>query len=130
MSDPATPRPILIDPADGPCEICAGWEAGRAKAGRPTCQRCGGAVLPFQNMGGNGFQSVKPHHWHLELVGDTSGRRGKYQELCHDCYQADHKAAYPNLPVPQLPLVLTDPNARQDARLFRPADGTVEVHEE
>lgn len=123
-------RPILIDPADGPCDICAGWDAKRAAAGRPVCQRCGSGIPAFQNMGGNGFQSVRPHHWHLEQVGDTAGRRAKYQELCHECYLADHKAAYPDVPPPQLPMVLADPNVRQDAKLFRPPDGVVEIHQE
>jgi hypothetical protein len=118
-------RPVLIDPADGPCETCAGWEAKRAAAGKPVCVRCDAPILPFQNMGGNGFQSVHPDHYHLEAVGAVAGRRCRYAELCHECYLADHKAAYPDLPLPQLPLVLADLNAKQDPKLFRPADGDV-----
>lgn len=114
-------RPLLIDPADGPCEICSAWAARP----RGTCTRCGGPILPFQNMGGNGFQGVFPDHYHLEPIGDVMGRHGRYAELCHECYLTDHAAAYPDVPPPQLPLVFMDINARHDAKLFRPADGDV-----
>lgn len=114
-------RPLLIDPADGPCEICARWEA-RPKG---TCARCPAPVLPFQNMGGNGFQSVRPDHYHLEMVGEAAGRRCKYAELCHDCYLADHAAVYPGLPAPLLPLVVVDINKRNDPKLFIPPVGEV-----
>lgn len=115
------PRPVLIDPADGPCEICAAW-AARPKG---TCTTCGAAILPFQNMGGNGFQSVFPDHYHLEQVGDVAGRRGKYAELCHECYRKNYAETYPDSPPPQLPLVFMDLNARHDPKLFRPVDGEV-----
>lgn len=122
-------RPVLIDPADGACEICAAWTAAREAAGKPVCGRCGKAVLPFQNMGGNGFQSVKPDHYHLEMVGSEAGRRCRYAELCHECYLADHKAVYPDTPLPSLPLVVVDINRRDDPKLFRAVIGAIESGE-
>lgn len=111
-------RPILIDQADGPCEICADRVTANEKAGRRLCTRCGAGFLNYQNMGGNGFQSVKPHHYHLEPVEGTMGRRCVWDELCHECHVRDRQEAYPGIPVPALPLVVVDLNVKQDPRLF------------
>ena len=118
-------RPILIDPADGPCEICSARAEARGKAGKPICHRCGDSFHAFQNMGGNGFQSVKPDHFHLEMVGEASGRRCQWAELCHVCYLAEHKAVYPDAEIPKLPMVLMDLNAGHDTKLFREVVGEI-----
>jgi len=109
-------RPILVDPADGPCEICAAWEAsltamrqklGPRVDGRPPrpCARCGELVGVYENMFGAGFRSPRPHHFHLGAVEGTGvpGRVGMFEELCWDCYTKAFAEAYPNATCPDAP---------------------------
>lgn len=95
-------RPVLVDEADGPCEICADWAARkRTEAGR-HCDACGVAIPVLLNMFGNGYDSVRPHHFHLRGIGPsgTPGRAAVHRELCTDCYRLDFAAAYPGATVP------------------------------
>lgn len=121
-------RPSIIDPADGPCEICAAHRSGH-------CDRCGldgtqrkkarAAAEPFKERDpdkyhtlmaeadllpdglmcsvvsdstkwaeGNGFQSVKPSHYHLAPVLGVAGREAHFDELCIECYRKDYSAVY------------------------------------
>lgn len=82
-------RPVLIDERDGPCELCASRK-------RQFCAECGIAIPVYENMGGNGFQSVMPDHFHLRPIEGLSGREAKFKELCLACYQAHRKQVYPN----------------------------------
>src|SRR5678816_4468769 len=94
---PRVTRPTIIDPADGPCEICAAHKAG-------TCDRCGATEFfrettdHTRHMGDNGFQSVKPSHFHLAPVLGVSGRESRFDELCIDCYRKDYTAVYDTEP--------------------------------
>lgn len=93
-------RPILIDLGDGPCEHCAACKPAH-------CDQCGGPVGSYENMGTAGFQSPKPHHWHLRPVEGVTGRQSVYQSLCLSCYRAAYSAAYPGQTLPASPRELT-----------------------
>lgn len=95
------PRPVLIDPADGPCEICAGHRPG-------VCARCGERVGVYENMAGSGFQSPAPDHWHLRPVEGVSGRQAVYAEVCLECYRKAFAVTYPGHPFPPAPRRLSD----------------------
>jgi hypothetical protein len=86
-------RPVLIDPADGPCEICESRAPGR-------CDRCHKPIPVYENMGGAGFQSVKPDHFHLAQIEGIAGRRAQWAEVCRECYREEHKTVYPDLRIP------------------------------
>ena len=88
-----TRRPILIDESDGRCEICAAHEPG-------LCDLCKEAIPVYENMGGSGYCSPKPSHYHLVMVEGTPGRSARLEELCLDCYRQRHAEAYPGLPLP------------------------------
>src|SRR6266542_5493575 len=77
-------RAIVVDIADGPCELCAiaqeRTKAASDKAKRPvsTCFRCGSNDFTqgvhsdaTKHMQSNGFRSVKPSHYHL-WIGQSS----------------------------------------------------------
>lgn len=103
-------RPILIDPADGPCEICAGWRAAKEIKGEDgrniglNCDGCGKQIPAYAGMGGSGFQSQTIHHWHLKPINGIAARQGVTRELCRECQLIDHAEAYPGQPLPELPL--------------------------
>ncbi len=94
-------RPILIDLGDGPCEHCAASRLFH-------CDSCHEPIGSYENMGGHGFQSPKPHHWHLRPVEGVSGRQSVHRSLCLECYRKDFVAVYPNEPVPVAPRLLTN----------------------
>lgn len=82
-------RPVLIDEADGKCHICSHHAPGH-------CDRCGERIanhLPHI-MGVNGYQSVRPSHFHIIPVGGFSGREARWEELCLDCYRCNYEATY------------------------------------
>jgi hypothetical protein len=81
-------RPTLIDERDGVCNICTLRRPG-------VCDDCGIGIPTYENMSGNGYQSPKPSHFHLEMVAGVQGRRAKYQELCKICYDALYERTYP-----------------------------------
>ena len=86
-------RPILIDQADGACELCAVHKSG-------TCDHCGEKIISGEWMAGNGYQSPKPHHFHIKPVLGLQGREAVFSELCLGCYRLAHKEAYPDLELP------------------------------
>jgi hypothetical protein len=95
-------RPILIDPADGACEICLDWMQKKTSIGpdgklQYHCDCCGGVIAYEAIMGGRGIDSVVPHHYHLRGIGPGSypGREGIHQELCKDCAIALRLKVYP-----------------------------------
>lgn len=107
-------RPVIIDLADGPCEMCAlneerNKEASK-KAKKPvtTCFRCGEKDFTqgvhsdaTKWMHSNGFRSVKPSHFHLwKGESGANGKEAMWDELCINCYRKDYKAVYPDLEAP------------------------------
>lgn len=90
-------RPVLVDPQDGPCELCAKHNDG-------VCDRCGAKKMydkltdHTRHIGNNGFQSPKPSHYHLSPVLGIAGREAYYDELCIDCYRKDYTAVYGTKP--------------------------------
>lgn len=85
-------RPILIDEKDGRCELCAEHSDGK-------CDVCGKKLDPKDpEMKGHGYQSVRPTHYHLEVIGGEGlmapGRRSMFAELCYKCHRADRKKVY------------------------------------
>lgn len=89
-------RPVLIDPVDGPCPICEGYKK-RGKKGEHLCDKCGKPVKGHdENMGENGYQSVKPTHFHLVPVEGLGGRRAVFAEVCKKCYDKERQAVYPS----------------------------------
>jgi len=105
-------RAVIIDLADGPCEMCdlaAQRNAEASKeAGRPvtTCFRCGESDFTqgvhsdaTKWMHSNGFRSVKPSHFHL-WKGETggNGKEAMWDELCLTCYRDEYKAVYGKKP--------------------------------
>jgi hypothetical protein len=82
-------RPILIDDRDGPCEICAKHKDG-------ICDKCKKKIPEYENMAGNGYQSVTPTHFHITSLEGITGRRSKHAELCVTCYQKHRAEIYPN----------------------------------
>jgi len=91
-------RPVLIDEADGKCEICTKWSAGN-ESGK-CCNSCAGAVASGENMAGNGYQSPRADHYHLKSVLGLNGREAIFSELCLECYRAAFTEAYPEIEVP------------------------------
>lgn len=105
-------RPVIIDLADGPCEMCqlaaqrtaeASKAAGRHKT---TCFRCGESDFiqgvhsdATMWMHSNGFRSVKPSHFHL-WRGESggNGKEAMWDELCINCYREEYKAVYNKKP--------------------------------
>lgn len=84
----ALTRPIIIDPSDGPCEICAAHKAG-------VCDRCEKKIKAKDpSMGASGYQSVKPSHFHLRQIEGIQGKAGFHDELCYECHRADRLAVY------------------------------------
>ncbi len=100
-------RPLLIDTdQDGPCEICAGWNAVKY-INDPTsgtllayrCDECGAAIEQFNPMlRMRGCDGVRPHHYHLQGIGPSGirGRSGVVQELCLECYVVHRQKIYPH----------------------------------
>lgn len=97
-------RPILIDEADGPCEICAEWAAGKhvldenGKFLGYRCDECKQLIKPFNPVvDPRGSHSVNHHHFHVVGVGTAGspGRRGIVQELCLPCYVKHRQKIYP-----------------------------------
>ncbi len=113
-------RPELRDEQDGPCDLCAPW----LSRPRGTCHRCNDPIGIYENMGGAGFQSPRPHHFHLEPILDVIGRRPVFEELCLDCYREAWHAAYPGEPYPPAPRQLTEPKLPPE--IISPVIGTVE----
>lgn len=119
------PRPVLIDPADGPCETCAGWS--KARAARPHgCATCGNDIPLYLNMGRAGFQTPAPDHYHLTADTGLPGRAGIYPPgVCWDCYAKVYAALYPGLPLPRRPQLIEMPDELDASRLPPPV-GTIE----
>ena len=98
------PRAPIIDPNDGPCEICAQWAAAKYvqdETGKTVgfrCDECGEVIPDMGLMRGRGFNGVAPHHFHLRPIKGTSipGREVILQELCPACYRRHRQAVYPN----------------------------------
>lgn len=128
MSDSAkpSPRPILIDPADGPCEICEGWRYANTIKGKPVCNRCTGDLGLYLNMGRNGFQTPGADHFHLIAVNGVPGRECAWGTVCWDCYAKAHKEKYPDLPVPQRPQRIEEIDDAKHAATMKPAEGVVQ----
>lgn len=80
-------RPVLVDEADGKCEICDAHEMTK-------CDACGKKIPVYLNMGGSGYQSPKPSHYHIGVVGGVQGRRCKWSELCLECYKKEYLSNY------------------------------------
>lgn len=82
-------RPVIIDPADGPCEICLARKAGK-------CDKCHKNIKNDDpvNMGGSGYQSVQPSHFHLKSVEGIQGRQSFFAELCLACHNKDRASNY------------------------------------
>jgi hypothetical protein len=97
MSVSIPARPTIVDLQDGPCEMCLFKPKGQ-------CNRCaegfykGEQSDSIQNMGGNGFRSVRPSHFHLSPVMGIPGREAFWDELCIDCYRAEYRAIYQEPP--------------------------------
>ena len=89
VSTDAPERPILRDDRDGPCEIC-----GKRKAG--ICDKCHKKIPEYENMGGNGYQTAVPTHFHITTLEGIQGRRAMHGELCLDCYKKHRAEHYPN----------------------------------
>lgn len=88
-------RPILIDEADGKCEICLGWhELNPAGSKVRHCVVCHEAVNSLQEMQGNGYQSPRPDHFHLKATLGLNGREAIFSELCFKCYCDTYERAY------------------------------------
>ena len=82
------PRPVIIDPADGACEICQKHKSGK-------CDKCGKSLANKDpNMGQSGYQSVQPSHFHIKTVEGVQGRQAFFDELCYACHQKDRTANY------------------------------------
>ena len=93
------PRPLKIDLADGPCPHCA--QHGRQdESGAHLCDRCSAAIPVYCEMFGNGYQSRRPHHFHMTTLDGKAHWEPHNQELCRDCYRADFAAVHPDLEVP------------------------------
>ena len=132
-------RPILVDESDGICQTCEAWRACGpfSRDGRLVCNchRCGAEIKRYQNMNGDGFSAVRPHHWHIRPVGAmeggggaVAGREGMYETLCFDCYLQDFRECYPDEEFPQMPaelVSLTPAQAKEQALLDRPIVGEV-----
>lgn len=85
---PKLTRPVIIDPADGPCEICEAHRAG-------LCDRCEKKIKPQDaSMGSSGYQSVRPSHFHLKQIEGIQGKAGFFDELCYACHRQDRLNAY------------------------------------
>lgn len=93
------------------CEICRKHQDGH-------CDGCGAAFLSGERRYRS--QSV---HYHPASIGGKEGTRAVQKELCVECYRADHRAVYPNHPVPDLPDRGVDPkfHAAQQAERKRRA---------
>lgn len=89
----AVARPVLVDEQDGACELCAAHEAGK-------CDGCGKQIPVYENMGGNGYRSPRPTHYHLRAVLGVNGREAVFGEYCVACYRQAYKEAYPKEKVP------------------------------
>ena len=92
-------RPIKIDPADGPCEICAEWQDRKAAVnGDGTmarhCDGCAGVIA------GTCYESQTVHHYHLGAIKDANCWMPIHRELCLECYRLDFAAKYPGVKVP------------------------------
>lgn len=92
-------RPLLIDLADGACEICQEWNTLNSGT-EFFCVKCKAKIPNMTNMDKRGYQSPKPHHFHLKPIGGIQGREAAFLEVCVDCYRELFKEAYPDSPVP------------------------------
>lgn len=91
-------RPVLIDEADGKCEICSSW--GEKEGNSKLCSNCKTVIPDMLNMSNNGYQSPKPDHYHLKPVLGLNGREAVFSELCADCYLDKFSEAYPEAELP------------------------------
>jgi len=87
-------RPIIVDLQDGPCDICEDFQNIPQ-----LCKTCRVEALP-EVGGGKGYQSPKPHHYHLRKVEGIAGKVCVFSEACRECYRTLFRAAYPETPLP------------------------------
>ena len=88
-------RPVLIDEADGKCEICiASEQLNKANANPRRCHKCKEPVNSLHEMANNGYQSPRPDHFHLQPTLGLNGRAAIFAELCFKCYCEAYLAAY------------------------------------
>ena len=100
-------RPIIVDPEDGPCEICAVRreimdvkdESVRRVGVR--CDDCTKLIPVYRDMGGSGFESATVDHIHL--VSDAVKKHPIKRELCALCYLIDYAKQFPAAEPPELP---------------------------
>lgn len=90
-------RPVLIDETDGKCEICLGWSEANPPATK--VRRCVACKEPVatgdkHEMQGNGYQSPRPDHFHLQATLGLNGRVAMFAELCLNCYREAYQRAY------------------------------------
>lgn len=70
------------------------------------CDDCGHPIPIYLNMGGSGFESASPGHFHLGKIKDLKAKLPIMRELCGPCYLLDYAKQFPDLPLPTLPAVL------------------------
>lgn len=88
-------RPVLIDEADGPCDICKEWKSLNNNENKVrVCIQCKEPVNGLKEMQGNGYQSPKPNHFHLKATLGINGREAIFSELCFKCYCNSYQEAY------------------------------------
>ena len=98
------PRAPIVDIAEGPCDICAAWEANKyhkdpedERRVSYACDECGQIIPDIGLMRGRGFNSLSPHHYHLRPIKDVGvpAKAAVNSELCPDCYRKHRAKVYP-----------------------------------
>ncbi|MBX9623791.1 MAG: hypothetical protein K2X82_08245 [Gemmataceae bacterium] len=94
-------RPVKIDPADGPCEICQGWADNKTVVDGDrkarACDLCGVPIPVHPALGGGGTQAQVANHFHLASIEGQAVWMGVYPELCPACATADYETAFPGM---------------------------------
>ena len=92
-------RPIKIDLSDGPCPHCEDWAKWKRRDdGTRACDECGNQIPVLPGMGGAGYESQLPHHWHMDSLDSRSIWMPVMMELCPDCYRKNWSMRYPSVP--------------------------------
>lgn len=89
----------LHDAADAVqwCNECRAHKDGH-------CDGCGREFLR-----GESWYRSQTFHYHPAAIEGKAGVRAVNKQLCVECYREDHKKAYPEAPVPDLPDRGVDP---------------------